>query len=156
MTSSTLYVRPWSHQSWMLIWLSFDELKAGPKKTLFPLGVMEQCIRRAPVTAFLSLQGIFPVSPPQSPSRQWSSWFPSSPSDNVHPHRLRILIKHLSNEPDYHIHPNHPSCPTNRQKNSGHIPASAVTTTFSPFWRLFSLLLTLCEAKHGIIIFKKD
>lgn len=59
---------------------------------------------------------------------------------NVHPHRMRILMKHLSNEPDYHIRPTHPSCPTNGHKNRGHIPASAFTTTFRPSEAVFFLL----------------
>lgn len=122
--------------------LDQDGLTASPKKTPPPLGVQEQCIRGVPVSAFLNLLCNSPVSPPQSPSGQWSSWFPNSPSDNVHPHRLRILIKHLmSNEPDYHIHPTHPSCSTNEHKNRRHIPACALTTTFTPSESSFLLLL---------------
>lgn len=82
------------------------------------------------------------VSSPPSPVTLWTikQLIPQLSSHNVHPRRLRILIKHLSNEADYHIYPTHPSCPTNGHKNRGRIPAPALTTTFRLSQAVFLLL----------------
>lgn len=139
MTSSTLRDQPWPHQSWTLICARMGWQQAL-KKNSPTIRRQEQCICNVAIPAILSLRCRSPVPPPRSPSGQWSSWFLSSPSHNVHPRRLRILIKHLSNEADYHIYPTHPSCPTNGHKNRGRIPAPALTTTFRLPQAVFLLL----------------
>lgn len=167
LTSSKLNYLWWPHQHYMT---DTDLIKAG---SWFGPGWADSrsqenspSIRGAGAMYTWSTSTSLPQSPvefsslpSQSTSGQWSSWFPSSPSDNVHPHRLGILIKHLSNEPDYHIHPTHPSCPTNGHKNRGHIPASALTTTFRPsetFFLLLPLLLPLYVNQSMELKKKKD